>query len=123
MLFQHNVEAVIWKRHAERAGNPAVRAYFQLQARRMLRYEGEVCRGSGSVIAVSEAGCREDARRLRRQRVAAVPTGVDLDYFAPQPSPRAADLVFVGSMDWMPNMDGVKWFVSEILPAGAEATA
>lgn len=116
VLFQHNVEAVIWKRHAETAGNPAVRAYFQLQARRMLRYEGEVCRRVRSVIAVSEA----DAQKMRDdygvRKIAAVPTGVDLDYFAPQDCARAADLVFVGSMDWMPNVDGVKWFVSEILP-------
>jgi glycosyltransferase involved in cell wall biosynthesis len=51
-------------------------------------------------------------------RVSSVPTGVDIDYFA-NPAPTAApvaDLVFVGSMDWMPNVDGMKWFAAEILP-------
>ena len=33
-----------------------------------------------------------------------------------QPVPAAADLVFVGSMDWLPNVDGVLYFVREILP-------
>ena len=46
-----------------------------------------------------------------------VATGVDLDYFRrPPDAPRAADLVFVGSMDWLPNSDGVNYFVREILP-------
>ena len=48
--------------------------------------------------------------------VAAIPTGVDLDYFQPQSVEPVADLVFIGSMDWRPNDDGVGWFAREILP-------
>jgi glycosyltransferase involved in cell wall biosynthesis len=49
--------------------------------------------------------------------VDAIPTGVDLEYFAPtQATPRSSDLVFLGSMDWMPNIDGAEWFVREVLP-------
>ncbi len=29
---------------------------------------------------------------------------------------QAFDLVFVGSMDWMPNIDGIRWFLDEVLP-------
>jgi glycosyltransferase involved in cell wall biosynthesis len=44
-----------------------------------------------------------------------VPTGVDLDYFSASLRPRQSrELVFVGSMDWMPNDDGIRWFASEI---------
>jgi len=46
-----------------------------------------------------------------------VATGVDLGYFRrPADPPHAADLVFVGSMDWLPNSDGVNYFVGEVLP-------
>jgi polysaccharide biosynthesis protein PslH len=35
----------------------------------------------------------------------------------PDPAPpRTADLVFVGSMDWLPNVDGIEWFIGEVLP-------
>jgi len=47
-----------------------------------------------------------------------VPTGVDVDFFArpsDQEFPRH-DLVFLGAMDWMPNIDGVRYFLEEILP-------
>ncbi len=117
VLFQHNVESTIWKRHVEHAAGFARRTYFQLQARRMLAYESQVCRAVKSVIAVSEADAGIMREQYGVQRVAAVPTGVDLEFFArPANPPRVADLVFLGSMDWMPNIDGMRWFVSEVLP-------
>lgn len=118
ILFQHNVEAQIWRRHAEHAGNFLKRAYFQIQARRMDSYEGEVCRKVKRVIAVSEGDARMMERNYGIQGAAHVDTGVDTHYFRP-PSAAAeakADLVFLGSMDWMPNIEGMQWFVREILP-------
>jgi sugar transferase (PEP-CTERM/EpsH1 system associated) len=116
VLFQHNVESMIWKRHVEHASGVR-RAYYQGQERRMLAYEGEVCRAVKSVIAVSEADAEMMRSQYGAQRVSAVPTGVDTANFArPENSPHVADLVFLGSMDWMPNIDGICWFVSEVLP-------
>jgi glycosyltransferase involved in cell wall biosynthesis len=117
VLFQHNVEAMIWKRHAETAASTLRKAYFSGQYDRMQRFEGEVCRAVKSIIAVSDVDAATMRSNYVVSRIAAVPTGVDLDYFAPkaEQSP-VTDLVFLGSMDWMPNIDGVAWFVSEILP-------
>lgn len=117
VLFQHNVEAMIWKRHAETQSSTLTRAYFSGQYGRMLRFEREVCRTVKSIIAVSDVDAADMREKYGVSRIAAVPTGVDVDYFAPEgrPSP-STDLVFLGSMDWMPNIDGVQWFVNEILP-------
>jgi glycosyltransferase involved in cell wall biosynthesis len=116
VLFQHNVETMIWRRHVEQAGDPLRRAYFRSQAGRMEDWERRMCRAAARVIAVSF----EDAETMRKMfavEAFSVPTGVDLDYFRrPQNPQRSADLVFVGSMDWMPNADGVNYFVREILP-------
>jgi glycosyltransferase involved in cell wall biosynthesis len=116
VLFQHNVESMIWKRYVDHASG-AKKLYFALQAKRMLAYEGYVCRSARKVVAVSEA----DADTMRRiygiERAYPTPTGVDLDFFArPEASEKLADLVFLGSMDWMPNIDGAVWFVREVLP-------
>jgi glycosyltransferase involved in cell wall biosynthesis len=116
VLFQHNVETMIWRRHAETAADPVRRAYFRLQADRMFTYEKEVCRRAGSVIAVSAADRDMMRDMFGATRVYETPTGVDCEYFDRRPSPPSADLVFVGSMDWMPNIDGVTWFAKEVLP-------
>jgi sugar transferase (PEP-CTERM/EpsH1 system associated) len=118
VLFQHNVEAEIWRRHAEVAGSAIARQYFRSQWRRMVRFEGEACRRFDKVVAVSD----QDAEHLRAaygaRDVTAVPTGVDLDYFEPasRTAPRATELVFTGSMDWLPNQDGIEWFTAEVWP-------
>jgi glycosyltransferase involved in cell wall biosynthesis len=108
---------MIWRRHAEHARDPLRRTYMRIQADRMFRYERDICRRAAQVIAVSPVD-RDVMRELfGLERVRDVATGVDIEYFQPPPSPpRISDLVFVGSMDWMPNIHAVQEFVSQILP-------
>jgi glycosyltransferase involved in cell wall biosynthesis len=118
VFFQHNVETVIWRRHVEFAPDPLRRAYFQLQANRMFTFERRVSREAGHIVAVSHTDAEEMRRLFGVTRVTEIPTGVNIEYFLP-PDPRpeiTADLVFVGSMDWLPNVDGVLYFVREVLP-------
>jgi polysaccharide biosynthesis protein PslH len=117
LLFQHNVETMIWRRHAEHAPDPLRRAFFRLQAARMFEYERRACLAAGHIAAVSAV----DAEMMRKlfgvERISEIPTGVNIEYFAPpEAAAPGADLVFVGSMDWLPNIDGVLWFVREVLP-------
>jgi glycosyltransferase involved in cell wall biosynthesis len=131
VLFQHNVEAMIWKRHYEVQRNPLKKAYLYGQWRKSFAYERAACRRFDAVVAVS----REDAETMRSdygvERVADVPTGVDTDYFRPgahdnnnngggnnnNGARRAAhNLVFTGSMDWLPNEDAIQYFTREIMP-------
>lgn len=122
ILFTHNVEAEIWRRHAENATNPAGRLLLTQQWRRMLRFERDALARFDLVLAVSEADGQTFSRlypgALKRP-AHVVQTGVDTSYFAPVPPPasaRPAHLVFTGSMDWLPNEDGMLYFVREILP-------
>jgi polysaccharide biosynthesis protein PslH len=118
VLFQHNVEAMIWERRTRVAANPVMRLYLGEQWRRMRRVEREQCLRFDHVVAVSE----EDAAVFRSaygvERVSAVPTGVDTDFFRPSGTvpQQPASIVFTGSMDWMPNEDGMAFFVDEVLP-------
>jgi sugar transferase (PEP-CTERM/EpsH1 system associated) len=119
VVFTHNVESEIWRRHAETAGS-AARPLLAAQWRRMLRFERDALARADLVLAVSDA----DARTLSRlypgaaaRPVHVVQTGVDTAYFAPRPEPpEPGHLVFTGSMDWLPNEDGMLHFVREVLP-------
>ncbi|MEK7829624.1 MAG: glycosyltransferase [Acidobacteriota bacterium] len=118
VLFQHNVEAMIWQRHYETQANPLKRLYLYGQWRKMRALEQAECRRYDHVIAVS----REDGEMMRRdygiESVTDVPTGVDTEFFRPSSNaqPEPASLVFTGSMDWIPNVDAINWFCLEILP-------
>lgn len=118
VIFQHNVETMIWRRHATNARNVAEKFYLELQANRMLEYERATCRAARHVIAVSA----EDARTMREMfgldEVSSIPTGVDVASFTPPAAgaPARSGLVFVGSMDWLPNIDGMRFFCEKVLP-------
>ena len=83
VIFQHNVEAAIWRRHAEIAANPLKKAYMREQFRRMRRFEGAECRRFDHVVAVSEEDRETFERDYGVTSCSAVPTGVDTAYFRP----------------------------------------
>jgi polysaccharide biosynthesis protein PslH len=118
LLFQHNVEARIWARHAKVGRTPLHRAYFGLQHRRMRRIEAELCAKFDGVIAVSESDAEEFRSAYGLERVESVPTGVNTEFFRQTDSAarERGHILFLGAMDWMPNIDGVEWFVREVLP-------
>jgi glycosyltransferase involved in cell wall biosynthesis len=118
ILFQHNVEARIWERHAAVGRTPLHRAYFGLQYRRMRRTEQALCAAFDGVIAVSESDADELRSKYELANVESIPTGVNTEFFQPTSAIRRVPkhLLFLGAMDWMPNADGVRWFVKEVLP-------
>ena len=118
VLFQHNVESMIWKRHYEVQRNPFKKAYLYNQWRKSWEYERSACRRFELVVAVSAADEKQMRDEFGLVNVEAVPTGVDVDYFRPR-NPGAAEkhnIVFTGSMDWLPNEEAMQYFISEVLP-------
>jgi sugar transferase (PEP-CTERM/EpsH1 system associated) len=118
VLFQHNVEAMIWRRHYEVQTNPLKKAYLYGQWRKMWQFEKEMCRRFDCVIAVSADDREQMKREYGAQAVFDVPTGVDTEFFRPggeiEPTPH--NIVFTGSMDWLPNEDAIRYFMRDIMP-------
>jgi polysaccharide biosynthesis protein PslH len=117
VLFTHNVEALLWKRHYEIATNPLWRALCWREWRTTERTERHYLTLADHVLAVSETDRSFFERWIDASKLTVVQTGVDVDYFRPDPAaeqPRS--LVFTGSMDWMPNEDGILYFGEHILP-------
>ena len=133
VIFTHNVESEIWRRHAETKGGRLNGLLYRAQYRRMLRYEGRTLARFDGVLAVSDVDAGTFARlypgALKRP-VHVVQTGVDTEYFAPgsakplgersdarlKPSRYPSSLVFTGSMDWLPNEDAMQFFCRDVLP-------
>jgi glycosyltransferase involved in cell wall biosynthesis len=117
VIFTHNVEAMIWKRHYEVAENALWRAISWWEWRKMEAAETKYLRLADRVLTVSETDRDTFTPFLPGKTITVIPTGVDIEYFQPmslQESPKS--LVFTGSMDWLPNEDGILYFVDEVLP-------
>jgi glycosyltransferase involved in cell wall biosynthesis len=126
IVVAHNVESVIWRRYFETERNPLKRWYIGRQWRKYERFERRSLAEATRTVAVSDV----DAERLRNEfgvsSVDVVENGVDTAYFHPAAVERRPDrLLFLGSLDWRPNLDGVGVLLDRILPAVrvAEPTA
>ena len=116
VLFEHNVETMIWRRYHEVETDPLKRMYFGYEKQRLARFEADACARFDHVLTVSD----QDGEQLKREfglpRYTVLPTGVDIEYFRPQAGEVKNRVVFCGSMDWMPNIDGFWWFYKSIYP-------
>ena len=117
ILFTHNVEAQVWQRHYKVASNPFVKTAAWLEARALATAERRYVQAADHVLAVSENDRAFFFQYVEPDRVSVVPTGVDTEYFQPSAQSEQPDtMVFTGTMDWLPNEDGVAYFAGKILP-------
>ncbi len=115
ILRSHNVEFLIWQRLAASEKNSIRKWYLQLLSTRLKNYEREIVNNFDGIIALTE----ED-KKLYLQLGASVPIkvspiGLDtetysVNYNAP------LSIVHLGSMDWLPNIEGVEWFLETVYP-------
>lgn len=121
VLFQHNVESALWKRQARHEPNLAKRWAFKIESAKMTRYEESTVRRFPHVIAVSDHDRELMSRMTDSASISVVPTGVDVKEYAPmgdEPNNRNDRMLvlFLGSMDWEANIDGVEHFCRDVWP-------
>ncbi len=117
ILREHNVESEIMQRFYQNQRNPFLKAYAYLQYKKLYEYEAAASETFDRCLMITD----RDAERLQNMNtnaeVGVVPAGVDVDYFSPRKVVEEPNsIVFVGSMDWPPNADGLSWFSREIFP-------
>ncbi|MCW5923750.1 MAG: glycosyltransferase [Saprospiraceae bacterium] len=114
-LRAHNVEHEIWERVAANS-NPLKRWYLQRITPRLRQYELEHLNDYDLVVGISERDVEQFRALGLRQPATIAPIGLDCrDYQADYTSySRPLSLSFIGSLDWMPNQEGLKWFLNEV---------
>lgn len=118
LVMAHNVESQIWQRYFENETNSVKKWYIGHQWRKFRFFETWAVSTADCTVAVSD----NDASLLRQQfggrRVEVVDNGVDTDYFRPPAKLGQPDhLLFLGSLDWRPNLDAVAQLLDSIFPA------
>lgn len=117
VLFEHNVEAEIFERHAQTDSGWIRRKFMGYQAAKMRRFEGWAGKHFTRVVAVSDRDKKQYESRYGWTNVETIDTAVDIDFYTPREVPEIPhSLVFVGSLDWLPNQDGLDWFIRNAWP-------
>lgn len=108
-----------WREYAGDAGWP-MSAIYAREHVRLAAAETAIIDSFDVTLAISLAEAEVFRSRGVRRAPIAIGNGVDTDYFAPrdQPCPPdAADVVFIGAMDYKPNIDAARWFTLEVWPS------
>jgi glycosyltransferase involved in cell wall biosynthesis len=118
VLFQHNVESILWRRQAAHEPNLLKRAAFTLEAFKMNRYERATVARFSHVIAVSDRDREAMLSMTDASSVSVAPTGVDVAQYRPAAAVEATEpvVMFLGSMDWEANVDAVEYFCRDVWP-------
>ena len=117
-VMAHNVESLIWHRYARVEPQAWKRWYIRRQQSKYERFERWAYSQATLPIAVSDTDARLIREQFGAERVAVVENGVDETAFRPQRDVERDPyhLLFLGSLDWRPNLDAVAWLLEEILP-------
>lgn len=116
VLGHHNIESQLMARRAPHESNTAARLYVEAQTRRLVDFERAHAKDFRVNITVSDA----DSTTLRGicpgAQTAAIPNGVDTNYFTPRADAAAPAVIYTGGMNMFANRDAVEWFLDAIWP-------
>lgn len=114
----HNVEAEIWQRVADETPGFLKKNYLKVQAGRMFRYEQRQYNRYDAIIPITERDASQIKSLGASKPVFTSPAGIDLerynDYLNKDYQPLSVG--FIGSLDWLPNVEGLRWLVHEVWP-------
>lgn len=121
VLRAHNVEHRIWRQMADGTRNPLKRWYMKKLALALRCYELEHINDFDGVACITAADADTFRQLGCRKPLIDIPFGIDLKPEAdaltgPASEPEPGSLFHIGSMDWMPNQDGVRWFLDKVWP-------
>jgi glycosyltransferase involved in cell wall biosynthesis len=117
VLRAHNIEHLIWERISKNATNPLERVYLRHLARTLKKHELTVINDFDGVAAITrndadffiQAGCRVP--------ISDIPFGINLTRFRELPQDSSDITLFsIGSMNWIPNQEGIRWFLETVWP-------
>lgn len=117
-LRAHNVESLIWDRLAREEQSTLKSLYLKMQAKRLAAYEKGMVNKVDAVIPISEVDQMKLSAWGLKVPIFTCPTGIDLHRYEPylKSTVNLKAVGFIGSLDWMPNQNGIRWFVEKCWP-------
>lgn len=119
VMHAHNVEHIIWKRLQLTENNFLKKKYLRLLAFRLENYEKSVCKKTNAIIALTTDDEKLFKSFCGQVPVFAVPIGLDVAHYKNEIAVvknEVVKLFHLGSMDWMPNIEAVDWFLKNVWP-------
>ncbi|HNX07453.1 MAG TPA: glycosyltransferase family 4 protein [Bacteroidales bacterium] len=117
VLRSHNIEHLIWQRYARTIANPVKRKYINYLTAKLKKYEMKVFGTVDGIASITSVDADYIQGYGFSTPVAVVPFGLDTQkYQALAPDNCQPSFFHLGSMDWMPNQEAIRWFLENCMP-------
>lgn len=116
VLRQHNLEYTIWERLAAAEKNAIKQWYLHNLANSLKKYEIKVLEQFQWIVSITAADEEEFKKINPKAAFFLYPAGMEFDKTVVQKETGEHTLCHIGSMEWMPNVQAVQWFVDEVWP-------
>lgn len=112
----HNVEHEIWKRIAQNTRFWPKRIYLRHLTHKLERYEAFSHRFYDILVAISKRDLDSYRKMGYSGKGIVSPIGLDSEDYHPDYSSyqRPLSISFIGSLDWLPNVEGLQWFLDQV---------
>jgi glycosyltransferase involved in cell wall biosynthesis len=111
----HNVEHRIWERKAANEKRPLLKWYLRNMAKRLKAYEFQVACDSNCLVNISPLDEKAFIKMGVDKPHITIPTGLELQEYASTDLPGDPSVFFIGALDWLPNQEGLDWFLNHVL--------
>ena len=111
----HNIEHHIWDSKSRISSNPLTKIYYKLQAERLKKEEMRFWASMPKIACIST----DDALLIAKHTKAVVKTislYADEQLLMQKGESSKVDFFHLGAMDWLPNQQGMDWFLDKVWP-------
>lgn len=115
ILRAHNVEWQIWERVGASESNILRKLYLKNLTPKIKKYETEIIKKYDGVMTISKNDSAEFNKYTNK--IFYFPQYLELEKYTPTKNKNLNALCFIGSFEWIPNLQGLMWFLKEIWPA------
>ncbi|MFK7807451.1 MAG: glycosyltransferase family 4 protein [Saprospiraceae bacterium] len=122
VMRAHNVEHEIWERITSNTSFLPKRYYLQLLTSRLATYEKGHLNKYDLLLPITKRDLEKKESLGFRQRALVTPIGLNAtDYQLNEASyQKPLSISFIGSLDWMPNVEGLQWFLEKVWPVATK---
>lgn len=112
----HNIEHEIWTRLSLNEKNPLKSKYYSLLSKRICRMEERIKFQANALVAISKRDEQWFHLNGFNNPSITIPMGYSIEESNEISGLSNDEPCFLGSLDWIPNQEGLIWFTNEVWP-------
>ena len=118
VMRSHNVEHEIWERVSQNTTFFPKKIYLQYLTKQLKNYEISNLNSYDTIVAITQRDLDIFKKLGFHKKGLVAPIGLDMSNYFPDYNSfqQPLSLSFIGSLDWMPNIEGLEWFLDNVMP-------